>query len=154
MSAGGRGTTLGTIIHSVSIRIHVYGASSLLLLVLITHITHTPLSLAVDSAHRTFHNHGTGRMQTGGKPSTAMGHCVGFGCTEEHLLYTTLGCKERGNPSQGPFRHTTGEGWVRAHEGHYNDAIHTKHMSVMMSVKVMIFDDLGGATVGNAGTTV
>jgi hypothetical protein len=44
--------------------------------------------------------------------------------------------------------HITGEGWVQAKEGHYDDAIHTKHNSV----KVMIFDDLGGATPGTAQT--
>jgi hypothetical protein len=71
---------------------------------------------------------------------------LGFGCTEERLLHITIGCKERGDPSQRTFSHTTGEGWVQAKEGHYDDAIHTKHNSV----KVMIFDDLGGATPGTA----
>ena len=64
-----------------------------------------------------------------------MGHCVGFGCTEENLLYQTIGCKERGDPSQGTFRYATGDGWVKAKEGHYDDAIHNKQNSV----KVMIF---------------
>ena len=91
---------------------------------------------------------GKGQTGTGGKPSTAMGHSVGFGCTEECLLYMTIGCKERGDPSQGTFSHDTGEGWVQAKEGHYHDAIHTKHNTV----KVMIFDDLGGATPGTAKT--
>jgi hypothetical protein len=93
-------------------------------------------------------SYGYGQTKTGGKPSTAMGHRVGFGCTEERLLYMTLGCKERGDPSQGTFDHATGDGWVKAHEGHYNDAIHNKHISV----KVMIFDDLGDATPGTAKT--
>ena len=75
-----------------------------------------------------------------------MGHRIGFGCTEERLLYRTIGCKERGDPSQGTFSHATGEGWVQAKEGHYDDAIHTKHNSV----KVIIFDDLGVATPGTA----
>ena len=91
---------------------------------------------------------GKGQAGTGGKPSTAMGHSVGFGCTEERLLYMTLGCIERGDPSQGAFSHDTGEGWVQAKEGHYHDAIYNKHNSV----KVMIFDDLGGATSGTAKT--
>ena len=55
---------------------------------------------------------------------------------------------ERGDPSQGAFSHDTGEGWVQAKEGHYHDAIYTKHNTV----KVMIFDDLGGATSGTAKT--
>ena len=42
------------------------------------------------------------------------------------LLYMTIGCKEKGDPSQSTFRHTTGEGWVQAKKGHYDDAIHTK----------------------------
>ncbi len=91
---------------------------------------------------------GKGQAGTGGKPSTAMGHRVGFGCTEERLLYMTLGCVERGDPSQGVFSHDTGEGWVKAKEGHYHDAIHTK----LNAVKVMIFDDLGGATPGTSKT--
>jgi hypothetical protein len=56
--------------------------------------------------------------------------------------------RERGDPSQGAFSHDTGEGWVQAKEGHYHDAIYTKHNTV----KVMIFDDLGGATPGTAKT--
>ena len=60
----------------------------------------------------------------------------------------TIGCKERGDPSQGTFSHATGEGWAKAKEGHYDDAIYTKHNSV----KVMNFDDLGGATPGTAKT--
>jgi hypothetical protein len=93
-------------------------------------------------------SHGNGQTGTGGKPSTAMGDSVSFGCTEGRLLYMTIGCKERGDPSQGTFSHDTGEGWVQAKEGHYHDAIHTKHNTV----KVMIFDDLGGATPGTAKT--
>ena len=65
----------------------------------------------------------------------------------------TLGCIERGDPSQGAFSHDTGEGWrlgprLQAKEGHYHDAIYNKHNTV----KVMIFDDLGGATSGTAKT--
>ena len=60
----------------------------------------------------------------------------------------TIGCKERGDPSKVTFSHATGEGWVQAKEGHYDDAIHTKRNSV----NVMIFDDLGGTTPGTAKT--
>ena len=73
---------------------------------------------------------GKGTAGTGGKPSTAMGHSVGFGCTEEILLYMTLGCIGRGDPSQGAFSHDTGEGWVQAKKGHYHDAIYNKHNAV------------------------
>ena len=41
-----------------------------------------------------------------------------------------------------------GGSWVQAKEGHYHDAIYIKHNTV----KVMIFDDLGGATPGTAKT--
>ena len=47
-------------------------------------------------------------------------------------------------PRHIPPRHR--EGWVQAKEGHYHDAIHNKHNTV----KVMIFDDVGGATPGTA----
>ena len=74
---------------------------------------------------------------------------MGCRCGDHNpFLFMTLGCIERGDPSQGAFSHDTGEGWVQAKEGHYHDAIYNKHNSV----KVMIFDDLGGATSGTAKT--
>ena len=71
-----------------------------------------------------------------------MGHLVAFGCTEEKLIHTIFGCKERGMPSDGAFRHATGEGWVKAHKGHYHDALHVKKN---MTVGI-IADDFGGVT--------
>jgi hypothetical protein len=56
-------------------------------------------------------------------PSSAEGHHLAFGCTEEHLLYKILGAKQRGRPSQPPLNHTTGEGYVAAHAGHYADGL-------------------------------
>ena len=52
-----------------------------------------------------------------------MGHLVSFGCTEETLLHQNIGCKARGDPSEGALDHATGAGWVREHHGVYRDAM-------------------------------
>ena len=67
---------------------------------------------------------------------------IAFGCTEEKLLHTIFGCKARGSESDKPFDHKSGEGWVRAHKGHYHDAIHVKKNTVF----AFIADDFGGVT--------
>jgi hypothetical protein len=41
-------------------------------------------------------NLGGGMHDGGGKPSTAAGNLVAFGCTEELLLYEIVGARERG----------------------------------------------------------
>ena len=56
--------------------------------------------------------------------------------------FTLFGCKARGSSSDKAFNHTSGEGWVKAHEGHYQDAIHVKKNSVF----AFIADDFGGVT--------
>ena len=47
---------------------------------------------------------------TGGKPSTAMGHRVGFGCTEERLLYM----EEWSGPGRTPLLGLWGRGGATA----------------------------------------
>ena len=66
---------------------------------------------------------GRGSKGKGGAASTAEGHHLAFGNTEEHLLYQILGAKQRGQPDQPPLDHTTGYGHVAAHTGHYADAL-------------------------------
>ena len=97
---------------------------------------------------KTSTNLGNGTRAGGGSPSTAEGHRVSFGCTEEKLLRDNLGCKARGDSSQGAFDHTTGTGWVREHRGAYHDAIHVKGNSVVM----LISCDMGGVTGATAST--
>ena len=38
---------------------------------------------------------------------------MAFGGTEESILRTIYGCRERGKPADGPFDHRTGLGWVQ-----------------------------------------
>ena len=66
---------------------------------------------------------GRGSRGCGGAPSTTEGYHLAFGNTEEDLLLTILGCKQRGLPSQPPLDHTTGYGYVAQHTGHYSDGL-------------------------------
>ena len=84
----------------------------------------------------------------GGSPSTAMGHLVAFGGTEETLLHQNIGCKARGDPSEGALDHATGAGWVREHHGVYHDAMVNKANHVTM----LISCDMGGVTGGTVAT--
>ena len=93
-------------------------------------------------------NLGGGTRAGGGSPSTAMGHLVAFGGTEETLLYQNIGCKARGDPSLGAFDHATGTGWVREHRGAYHDAMVNKANHVTM----LIACDMGGIAGGTVAT--
>jgi hypothetical protein len=66
---------------------------------------------------------GHGSRRNGGAPSTSEGHHLAFGNTEEALLRTILGTRQRGQPSEPPLDHSTGYGYVAAHSGHYADGI-------------------------------
>ena len=65
---------------------------------------------------------GTGTTTNGGTPDM-VGHTHGFGGTEEKQRADILGCAERGTPGQAPLNHKTGEGWVQAKVGTYDDGI-------------------------------
>ena len=80
----------------------------------------------VYTAAKTSNNKGGGTARGGGSPSTAAGHYVAFGCTEEKLIVENVGCRARGVGSEGPFSHATGAGWVRPRPGCYRDAIVVK----------------------------
>ena len=67
---------------------------------------------------------------------------VAFGCTEEHLLATIFGVKQRGQPGQHAFVHSTGEGYVKAKQGHYHDALTVKQNTVV----ALIAEPFGGVT--------
>ena len=82
---------------------------------------------------------GHGSQRCGGAPSTADGHFIAFGNTEEHLRKMTLGLAQRGTPDQPPFSRVTGTGYVAAVDGHYADALR-KHRNVILFVT----ETLGG----------
>ena len=66
---------------------------------------------------------GNGSQQHGGAPSTADGHFIAFGNTEEDLIRKNYGLKQIGTPEQPPYDRTTGEGYVAAANGDYTDAL-------------------------------
>ena len=53
-----------------------------------------------------------------------------------------FGCRERGSPSDGPFSHVSGTGYVQARPGDYHDALHVKKNTVI----AIIADPMGGVT--------
>ena len=53
-----------------------------------------------------------------------------------------FGIRERGRPSEGPFDHTKGTGWVKALKGHYHDAIVVKQLRVIL----FLVEATGGIT--------
>ena len=75
-------------------------------------------------------------------PSTAAGHFVSFGCTEEKLIEENVGCRARRVASEAPFSLTTGAGWVRPRPGCYHDAIVVKKHKLHL----LIADPHGGVT--------
>ena len=69
-------------------------------------------------------NFGGGTPRTGSGPCTADGWWVALGGTEEHLVRSTLGLRERGTPGAHlASRRFDGVGWVRAHAGDYADGL-------------------------------
>ena len=82
---------------------------------------------------------GRGSSRNGGTPTT-LGHKYAFGSTEERLRLENLGCIERGHPSQGPFNHRTGHGWVRERRGLYYDALYVKRGVV----DLVLHETIGG----------
>ena len=95
---------------------------------------YTPLKIKASD------NLGNGTQSGGGSPSTAHGHLVAFGCTEESLLREIRGCKARGSPTERAFAHDTGLGYVAARKGYYDDAIANKGNTVV----ALISEEFGG----------
>jgi hypothetical protein len=79
---------------------------------------------------------GLGTDKGGAKPSTAVGDRLAFGCTLEAALYMSVGCKERGDPSEPAMKHDTGVGWVAARDGHYAPAIAAKRRVTVLVAEV------------------
>ena len=84
---------------------------------------------------------GKGSAEHGGKPGS-VGHWYGFGNTEEPYRVGILGCRRRGRKRDGPFKHATGKGWVKAAKGSYDDALFIKRAKVVP----MIIEVFGGVT--------
>ena len=69
----------------------------------------------------------------------SVGHIYAFGNTLERYRTTILGCQARGVPDDGPFDHTTGQGWVAAQAGDYADALQKRD-----TVVPWIMENTGG----------
>ena len=64
------------------------------------------------------HAAGVGSRAHGGCPAT-VGHLYGFGSTEEEYTLLVRGTSQRGRRAEGPFKHSTGKGYVEAKPGQY-----------------------------------
>ena len=82
---------------------------------------------------------GVGTQQHGGSVKS-VGRSVGFGNTEEDCRVKNLGCRQRGRPTDPPFDHKTGKGYVKAKRGAYHDAQFVKKNKV----NILLHESLGG----------
>ena len=78
---------------------------------------------------------GHGSQRCGGAPSTADGHFIAFGNTEEALVKRVLGLRQRGEAGQRPYDRTAGVGYVAAHRGDYADALSKRKTVVLFVVE-------------------
>ena len=83
---------------------------------------------------------GTGRGGADGGTSRKVGHKYLFGNTEDQCRIDNLGCAPRGRPTDGPFNHKTGKGYVKGKKGAYHDALFVKRNRV----DLLLHEDLGG----------
>ena len=89
-------------------------------------------------AYTPFHAHvalGHGSQRCGGAPSTADGHFVAFGNTEEDLVKRVLGLVQLGRPGDAPLDRTKGMGYVATHAGDYADALSKRRTVVLVNVE-------------------
>ena len=63
----------------------------------------------------------------------------------EHLHRKILGTDARGSPADGPFDHSTGQGYVAERRGDYYDALKVKKLKVIP----LVMETLGG--IGHPG---
>ena len=82
----------------------------------------------------------TGRGGADGGTSRKVGHKYLFGNTEDQCRIDNLGCAPRGRPTDGPFNHKTGKGYVKGKKGDYHDALFVKRNRV----DLLLHEDLGG----------
>ena len=71
---------------------------------------------------------------------TPVGHIFAFGNTLEKETVLVYGCKERGRPTEPPFDHSTGRGYVKGRKGQYSDALVNKKTSAVL----LLHDNYGG----------
>ena len=74
-----------------------------------------------------------GFARGGGAPSTAEGHIVAFGGTEEDLIAKNLGLEQLGTRGEPARDRSTGSGFVAKRDGAYADAL-TKGSDVHLCV--------------------
>ena len=75
-----------------------------------------------------------------------MGHKYLFGNTEDQCRIDNLGCAPRGRPTDGPFNHKTGKGYVKGKKGDYHDALRHKNNQVAL----LLVECFGGIASGGA----
>ena len=80
------------------------------------------MELKVVSSLKKTQHLGRGTAKHGGCIAS-VGHVVAFGNTEEELRNESLGCAQRGLPSDKPFNHGDGKGYVAPVKGLYDDAL-------------------------------
>ena len=76
------------------------------------------------------HAVGRGSARRGGTPAS-VGHKIAFGNTLKHLHRKILSTDARGSPADGPFDHSTGQGYVAERHGDYYDALKVKKLKVI-----------------------
>ena len=104
---------------------------------------HERFESKVYTAAKTTNNEGSGTARGGGSPSTAAGHFVLFGCTEEKIIVENVAAAVRAGPqARAPSPTPPGAGWVRHRPGCYHDAIVVKKHKLHL----LIADPHGGVT--------
>ena len=83
----------------------------------------------VKSPHSRVASRGIGTQLNGGCPAS-VGHSFAFGNTLEEEQCKVYGCRQRGRPTDPPFCHATGRGFVKYRKGQYRDAIVNKKNTV------------------------
>ena len=70
---------------------------------------------------------------------------LGHNCSmrvQQELVAKVLGLRQRGSPSDPPFSHTTGVGYVEERRGQYHDAIHNQGHTVVLTSCARVFAPL------------
>jgi hypothetical protein len=96
----------------------------------------------VPSPLKAHYSAGNGSAE-GGQPAT-VGHRFGFGSTLEEYHKMVYGLKGQGKRGDKAFDHTTGQGYVAEHKGHYYDALYVKRLCVVL----LLVEATGGVAPG------
>ena len=103
-----------------------------------THIVNEVKVVSPHTQHTA--NQGRGNVRSGGG-CLFVGHLYAFGSTLESYRKMVFGVRGHGSEGEAPLDHTTGEGWVREHAGHYADALQRGS-----TVNLLLHELYGGMT--------